>query len=412
MLDSKTYDQQKSNENPKSTQDPSKWEIELDQIPAIPSFDKMDLHPDLLRGLYGYGFDAPSVIQQKAILPFIKGKDMIAQAQSGTGKTGAFSIGLLQTIDPESPHVQALVLAPARELAKQIAVVIKALSEYMKIGVAICTGGSSVYDNIKQLKEGGNQIIVGTPGRVEDLLKKNLLKSDYVKCLVLDEADEMLSRGFKESMNEILQKVPGDVQIALFSATMPADIIELSKQFLRDPVKILVKNEELTLDGIKQYFLAMDSESDKFANLLELYQKLEIQQCMIYCNTKKRVEELSTKMKAAGFVVSHMHGEMDQSERDLVMREFRSGASRVLISTDLLARGIDIQQISIVINYDLQKQKEQYIHRIGRAGRFGRKGVAINFVTPNDYKQMIEIEKFYNTQINEIPVDLAELYDD
>lgn len=403
MLDSKSHDQQL-----KKTQQSEPYT----EVPAVDSFDKMNLHPDLIRGIYGYGFTSPSVIQQKAILPLIAGKDTIAQAQSGTGKTGAFSIGALQSADPQSLNVQVMILSPTRELAKQTGVVVKALAEYLKLSIMIFSGGTSIVEDIKKLKEGGTQIVVGTPGRIGDLLRKQFLHSDYLKLLVVDEADEMLTRGFKEQFAEILSKVPGDVQIALFSATMPEEMIKVSSEFMRDPVRILVKNEELTLDGIKQYYLAMERESDKFANLIEIYQNIEIQQCMMYCNSKKRVEELSDKLKKAGFVVSSMHGEMDQQQRDLVMREFRTGASRVLISTDLLARGIDIQQVSLVINYDLPFKKEQYIHRIGRTGRFGRKGACINFVTTLDYKLLVEIEKFYNTEIKEIPSDLAKIYGD
>lgn len=410
MLDRKVQDSQLKNDiQPKEL--PIEGEDGFDEVTAYPGFDKMDLHPDLLRGLFGYGFDAPSVIQQKAIVPLIKGNDMIAQAQSGTGKTGAFTIGILQSIDQQSPEVQAMIVAPTRELAKQIALVVKALSEYLNISIMVCSGGSSVFEDIKRLKEGGVHIIVGTPGRIEDFLKKKIIRSEYLKTLVLDEADEMLSRGFHETISNILQNVPGDVQIGLFSATMPPEIIDMTKEFLRNPTRILVKSQELTLDGIRQFFLAVDDEKMKFSALMELYEKLDIQQCMIYCNTKKRVEDLSAKMKSVGFVVSHMHGEMSQDERDLIMREFRTGASRVLISTDLLARGIDVQQVSLVINYDLQYKKEQYIHRIGRAGRFGRKGAAINFTTPQDCKRLIEIEKYYNTEIKEIPMDLAEIYE-
>lgn len=403
MLDAKSQDLQL-----KKTQ----IDEPITEVQSVDSFDKMGLSTDLIRGIYGYGFVSPSVIQQRSIMPILSGKDIIAQAQSGTGKTGAFSISALQTVDPLSPNIQAMILSPTRELAKQTGVVIKALAEYMKLDITIFSGGTHVVEDIKKLKEGGTQVVVGTPGRVGELLRKQILRSEHLKLLIIDEADEMLDRGFKEQFAEILSKVPGDVQIALFSATMPEEILKVSAGFMRDPVRILVKNEELTLDGIRQFYLAMEKDSDKFTNFLEIYQNIEIQQCMMYCNSKKRVEELTEKLKQAGFVVSFMHGDMDQIQRDLVMREFRTGASRVLISTDLLARGIDIQQVSLVVNYDLPFKKEQYIHRIGRTGRFGRKGACINFVTPLDYKLLVEIEKFYNTEVKEIPTDLAEVYGD
>jgi len=385
-------------------------EFDTNWTDTVESFDLLDLKPELLRGIYGYGFVKPSIIQQKGILPILKSKDTIAQAQSGTGKTATFAISLLQLIDASSPRCQSLVLAPTRELAQQIQRVIMCLGEYMKISVHICTGGTNIGEDIKKLKE-GVQVVVGTPGRVHDMLKKEHLKADHLKLFVLDEADEMLGRGFKDQISDIFKLIPGDIQIALFSATMPVEILEMTKQFMRDPARILVKNEELTLDGIKQFFIAIEKEDWKFDTLCELYNNIDIQQCIIYCNTKKRVDELTAKMREKQFTVSAMHGDMDQNQRDLIMREFRTGSSRVLITTDLLARGIDIQQVSLVINYDLPLSKEKYIHRIGRSGRFGRKGVAVNFVTPSDAKFLQDTEKFYNTEIVEMPLDLTNLFD-
>jgi translation initiation factor 4A len=377
---------------------------------SVDSFDALDLKPDLIRGIYGYGFVKPSVIQSKGILPILKSRDTIAQAQSGTGKTATFAISTLQLIDEKAPNCQALILAPTRELAQQIQRVIMCLGEFLNVGVHICTGGTNTMEDKKKLKE-GSQIIVGTPGRVHDMLKKGFLKADHLKLFVLDEADEMLGRGFQDQIKEIFKLIPGDVQIALFSATMPQEILELTKDFMRNPATILVKNEDLTLDGIKQFYIAIDKDEWKFDTLVELYNNIDIQQCIIYCNKKQRVEELTAKMKEKNFTVSHMHGEMVQDTRDLIMREFRTGSSRVLITTDLLARGIDIQQVSLVINYDLPLSKEKYIHRIGRSGRFGRKGVAVNFVTPSDSKFLQEVEKFYNTEIVEMPLDLSNIFD-
>jgi len=377
---------------------------------TVESFDQLDLKPDLLRGIYGYGFVKPSVIQAKGVLPILKGKDTIAQAQSGTGKTGTFAISILQVVDADSSRCQALVLAPTRELAQQIQRVIMCLGEYLKVNVHICTGGTNVMEERKKLQE-GVQIVVGTPGRVHDMLKKGYLKAEHLKLFVLDEADEMLGRGFQEQIKEIFKLIPGDVQIALFSATMPPEILGLTKDFMRDPATILVKNEELTLDGIKQFYIAIDKEEWKFDTLVELYNNIDIQQCIMYCNKKQKVDELTEKLKEKNFTVSSMHGEMEQNQRDLIMREFRTGTSRVLITTDLLARGIDIQQVSLVINYDLPLSKEKYIHRIGRSGRFGRKGVAINFVTPTDYKFLQEVEKYYNTEVVEMPLDVSNIFE-
>ena len=383
---------------------------ETEGIRSVDTFEELGLHEDLLRGIYGYGFERPSIIQQRGILPVIRSSDTVAQAQSGTGKTATFSIGLLQRIDSQSPHLQALVMAPTRELAQQIQRVIMCLGQYQKIVCYTCVGGTNVAEDKKRLKEGGIQVVVGTPGRVVDMIQKKFINPDHLRILVLDEADEMLTRGFIDDVKVVLQSVPADIQIALFSATMPPEILEMTNAFLRNPTKILVKNEQLTLDGIKQYFVSLDKEEFKFETLVELYKNLEIGQCMIFANKKERVDELATRLRDKNFVVSCIHGDMDMSEREQTMREFRTGSSRVLISTDLLGRGIDIQQVNLIINFDLPSRKESYIHRIGRSGRFGRKGTAINFVTPADASFLIELRKYYNTQIDELPTDLDLIY--
>ncbi len=239
-------------------------------------------------------------------------------------------------------HTQALIVAPTRELSQQIAYVVQSLGEFMGVKVHSCVGGTVVREDIQILKSGVH-VVVGTPGRVQDMMKKGFLKTDYLRIFVLDEADEMLSRGFQLQIKEIFKFLPGDIQIALFSATMPLEILKLTKQFLRDPAKILVKNEDLTLEGIKQYYIAIEKEEWKMDVLLDLYGNLDITQALIYCNTKKRVDELTAQMKEKDFTVSAMHGELDQVQRDMIMKEFRTGSTRVLITTDLLARGIDVQ---------------------------------------------------------------------
>jgi len=228
-----------------------------------------------------------------------------------------------------------------------------------------------------------------------------------LKLFILDEADEMLSRGFKDQIYDCFQFLPGDVQVALFSATMPVDILTLTERFLRNPVRILVKKKELTLDGIKQYFVAVEKEDYKFATLCDLYETMTITQAIIYCNTRRKVNWLTDQMKQRDFTVSAMHGDMDQRDREVIMKEFRSGSTRVLITTDLLARGIDVHAVSLVINYDLPVNRENYIHRIGRSGRFGRKGTAINFVANEDEQQLQEVEQFYHTKVEELPMDVA-----
>lgn len=373
-----------------------------------PTFDALGLSEELLRGIYAYGFERPSAIQQRAIKPVLMGRDVIAQAQSGTGKTATFTISILQKLDVSNRECQALVLAPTRELAQQIVKVITSIGDFMNIKVHGCVGGTAVREDIRTLQEGVH-IVVGTPGRVFDMIDRRALKLDSVQLFVLDEADEMLSRGFKDQIYKVFKYLPEHVQCAIFSATMPLDVFEVTQKFMRDPVRILVKKDQLTLEGIKQFFIAIDREDWKFDTLCDLYATLTITQAIIYCNTRRKVDWLTEKMIAKDFTVSSMHGDLDQRERETILAEFRSGSSRVLITTDLLARGIDVQQVSLVINYDMPSNRESYIHRIGRSGRFGRKGVAINFVVKADVKYLRDIEQFYDTQIEEMPANVADL---
>jgi translation initiation factor 4A len=394
---------EKKEENP--SDDAGLMESNFDE--SVETFDELNLKPDLLRGIYGYGFEKPSIIQQKAILPIIKGNDVIAQAQSGTGKTAAFAIGTLQLVEPEKDEIQCLILSPTRELAHQTSIVYQFLGEYLKIKVCLLIGGTKVGADIDKLKE-GPQVLVGSPGRVLDLIKRKKISLGYLQTFVLDEADEMLSKGFLDNIKEIISLIPNTAKILLFSATMPKDIVEMTTKFMKDPAKILVKNEELTLEGIKQYYVYLKKE-DKLDVLFQIYRGIEIAQAIIYCNTKKSVETVSEELKKKGHMISSIHGDMKQFERDSVMRDFRSGVTRVLVTTDLLARGIDVYQVSLVINYEMPKEKETYIHRIGRSGRFGRKGNAINFVTPVEKEALEEIQKYYNTTIEQLPTDLSEL---
>eukprot|EP00584_Thalassiosira_punctigera_P010065 CAMPEP_0172543358 /NCGR_PEP_ID=MMETSP1067-20121228/13779_1 /TAXON_ID=265564 ORGANISM="Thalassiosira punctigera, Strain Tpunct2005C2" /NCGR_SAMPLE_ID=MMETSP1067 /ASSEMBLY_ACC=CAM_ASM_000444 /LENGTH=414 /DNA_ID=CAMNT_0013329769 /DNA_START=196 /DNA_END=1440 /DNA_ORIENTATION=- len=375
---------------------------------AIDSFDGMEIPEELLRGIYAYGFEKPSAIQQRAIKPTMLGRDLIAQAQSGTGKTATFAIGTLAKLDPKLRECQSLILAPTRELAQQIQKVVIALGDYMDLQVHACVGGTAVRDDIRTL-QGGVHVVVGTPGRVFDMINRRALRLDSIRQFFLDEADEMLSRGFKDQIYDIFKFLPESVQVCLFSATMPLDVLEVTQRFMRDPVRILVKKDELTLEGIKQFYIAVEKEEWKLDTLCDLYETLTITQAIIYCNTRRKVDWLQEQMQERDFTVSCMHGDMDQRERDIIMREFRSGSSRVLITTDLLARGIDVQQVSLVINFDLPTNRENYIHRIGRSGRFGRKGVAINFLTEGDVRYLRDIEQFYQTEITEMPMNVADL---
>lgn len=372
------------------------------------SFDDMNLKQTLLRGIYSFGFEKPSAIQQKGIKPIILGRDTIAQAQSGTGKTATFTIGMLELIDASINECQALILAPTRELAQQIHRVTLQIGQYLKLNVHCCVGGNLVKEDIRVLEKGVH-VVVGTPGRVFDMISRNRLSVAHLKIFILDEADDMLSIGFKDQIQEIFRHLPGNVQCCLFSATMPQDILKLTSDFMRDPIKILVKKDELTLEGISQYYIPIEKEDWKFSTLCDLYENLDIAQAIIYANTRNKVETLSNQLTEKDFVVSYIHGDIDQTQRELIMKEFRTGSTRVLITTDLLARGIDVQQVSLVINYDMPKNYETYLHRIGRSGRFGRKGVAINFVTETDAQFLKDLEQHYNTSVEELPENLSNL---
>jgi len=370
------------------------------------SFEQMDLNENLLRGIYAYGWEKPSDIQQRAIPAVIAGHDVIAQAQSGRGKTGAFLIAALKRVQLDCKQCQCLIMAPTRELANQHYKVLYALGGYYEdLRVHKCVGGTRVRDDIIALTE-GRQIVVGTPGRVSDMISRGALSAKVLEMLVLDEADEMMSIGFKEQIYGIFQYLPTDIQVNLFSATMPMDVLQLTRQFMRDPVRILVKNDELTLDGIQQYYIAVGEEKYKFATLVDLYENIAIQQAMIFVSTRRKAVWLQDQMRQRDFTTGCIHGAMTTPERQQIMKEFRSASTRVLISTDLLARGIDVQSVSLVINFDLPRDKENYIHRIGRSGRFGRKGCAINFVTDYEEQKLCELQQFYQTKINELPAEL------
>jgi len=300
------------------------------------------------------------------------------------------------------------VLSPTRELAQQTHAVIGSIGDYLSEGQAFCAtfvGGTRVHDDLKKLAA-GVIIAVGTPGRVSDVIKRGALRTESLKVLVLDEADEMLSQGFSEQIYDIFKYLPKDIQVALFSATMPDDVLDLTKKFMRSPTRILVKRESLTLEGIKQFYVAVE-EDHKLETLMDLYESVSIAQSVIFANTRRKVDFIKDQLNKHNHTVSYMHAEMQRGEREKVMATFRSGSSRVLVTTDLVARGIDVHHVNIVINYDLPANKENYLHRIGRGGRYGRKGVAINFVSQRDVEVLRELEQHYHTQIEELPMDFA-----
>ena len=374
------------------------------EIRIYNTWDELDLNPDLLRSIYGHGFEKPSPIQSKGIAPIKEGRDIIAQAQSGTGKTGCFTVGALSRVNVQENSSQVLIMAPTHELAQQIASVIHGLSN-MITGIRIKTviGGSSIDEDANEIRENPPHIIVGCPGRVFDMIRRRHINANKFKLVILDEADEMLSSGFKDQVYNIFQHLNKDVQIALFSATLPNNIYQITNKFMRNPVKICVKSESLTLEGIKQYYVAVEDDRQKYLTLKDLYQHITLAQCIIYSNSVKRVMDLYEAMKEDGFPVCCIHSNMDKFERERSFKEFRNGTARVLISSNVTSRGIDIQQVSVVINFDLPRDVHSYLHRIGRSGRWGRKGTGITFITRRDIIKMKEIESYYNTQIDELP---------
>jgi translation initiation factor 4A len=376
-------------------------------ITEYKSFDDMNLKINLLRGIYAYGFEKPSPIQSRAIIPILTKRDVIGQAQSGTGKTGTFLISILQRIDTAVKQPQALVMAPTRELAQQIFDVLGHISSFMDITSMLLVGGNNRRDDIQALSDTPRQVLVGTPGRVYDMLKNLSFSSKDLRMFVLDEADEMLSRGFEDQIYEIFQYIPRSCQTVLMSATMPPEALKMTEKFMENPIKILVQNEELTLEGIKQFFISIDKEAWKLETLIDIYNKLSISQSIIYCNTKRTADWLVTQLTDREYAVQCIHSNMSAEERKDVMKQFREGNLRVIIATDIISRGIDVQQVSIVINYDIPALKDVYIHRIGRSGRFGRKGVAINFVTQDDINKMRTIQTYYQTNIEEMPEDIS-----
>jgi translation initiation factor 4A len=393
---------------------------------TIPAFNDK-----LIRGVYAYGFEKPTYIQKVGIRAIATGKDVIGQAQSGTGKTGAFTIGLLNNINEELNEIQGIVVVHTNEMVLQIAGVIREISRYTKIRHTVCAKNVSVRDNINALTGRSSDgllphIIVATPGRLVDMLNRTDNNGDYimnpetVKTLVLDEADELLGttdkrrkdgkvfNNFVDQIKTIISAMTNNTQICLFSATMNSKFFELTDYFMREPLRILLKTEEITLEGIKQYYIDID-ERDKISVILDLYQLLDISKCIIYCNSKRGVDKLYNILSEENHTCSIIHGDMSTGDRKTAMDEFRRNKSNVLISTDLIGRGIDIQQLSTVINYDIPMNVESYIHRIGRSGRHGRKGVAINLVTDRDQRQVDFIRQHYSTQIEPLPEDVEQI---
>jgi superfamily II DNA/RNA helicase len=378
--------------------------VENEEIKVISNWDDFYLDDNILRGIYSYGFEKPSQIQQTAILPILEKKDVIAQAPSGTGKTGAFTVSSLQRVDVTSDTTQVLILAPTHELVKQIHNVICSIGTMMEgLRVKLLVGGTSVSEDSHELRNNVPHVIVGSVGRVSDMIRRRNIQTKNIKLFVLDEADEMLSGGFINNIRDMFITFGEDIQTAIFSATLPSEIIELTDRFMKTPTRITMEAEKLNLEGIQQFFVALSNDHEKYATLMDLFSKLTINQTIVYANSVNRVIDLYDAMKKDGCAVCCIHSNMTTQERQQSLQAFRAGEYRVLISSNVTARGIDVQQVSFVINFDIPRCVHNYLHRIGRSGRWGRKGMAINFITREDVSIMKNIERHYKSTINELP---------
>jgi len=366
------------------------------------NFETLDLNRDLLKAVSELGYDEPTAIQKQAIPVLLTGNDVLGQAQTGTGKTAAFALPLLNRLDPTSKHVQALVMAPTRELAIQVNDAITQFGKYMGVKVLPVYGGASYERQIKGLKQGVN-IVVGTPGRLLDLINRSALNLSQVEYLVLDEADEMLNMGFLEEVEAIIQQTPATRQTALFSATLPKPIRKMANQYLNNPVEVIVQHKKMTVENTEQrYYLVR--EDDKIAALVRLFEMEEVKNALIFTRTKVRAADLAEALMERNYLVEALHGDLKQETREKVLGRFRKGLTQVLVATDVAARGLDIDDISHVINFDIPYDAEDYVHRIGRTGRAGRTGIAITFVNSKEQRLIREIER-YTCQ----PMTLAKL---
>lgn len=366
-------------------------------------FDELNIDERILRAIEDMGFEETSPIQTQAIPAVCEGIDVVGQAQTGTGKTAAYTIPMLMKIDPQIKKPQAIVLCPTRELAVQVAEEIRKLAKYMSdIKVLPVYGGQEIVRQIKSLKT-GVQIIVGTPGRVMDHMRRKTVKFDNINMVILDEADEMLDMGFREDMETILTETPEDRQTVMFSATMPKAIMDIARNFQKDARIIKVVRKELTVSNIEQFYYEVrpKNKAEVLCRLIDIYNpRLSV----VFCNTKRQVDELISELKGRGYFADGIHGDMKQQQRDRVMDDFRSGKVDILIATDVAARGIDVDDVDMVFNYDIPQDEEYYVHRIGRTGRAGRSGMALSFISGKEVYKLKDIERYCKTKILAKPV--------
>ena len=361
-------------------------------------FDELDLYPQILRAIQEMGFEEATPIQCKAIPVVMEGVDVIGQAQTGTGKTAAFGIPLLMKVDPHNKKTQAIVLCPTRELAIQVAEEVRNLAKYMHgVKVLPVYGGQDIVKQIRSLK-GGAQIIIGTPGRVMDHLRRKTIKCEEVNTIVLDEADEMLNMGFREDIETVLEYIPEERQTVLFSATMPKPILDITKKYQKDAVTIKVVKKELTVPNIEQYYYDV-KRKDKVEVLSRLLDVYDPKLSLVFCNTKRMVDELTNALQGRGYFAEGLHGDMKQMQRDRVMNPFRNGNTEILVATDVAARGIDVDDVEAVFNFDVPQDDEYYVHRIGRTGRAGRTGRSFTFVKGKEVYKLKDIQRYCKTKI-------------
>jgi superfamily II DNA/RNA helicase len=368
------------------------------------NFNSLNLNENLLKGIYLHGFTQPSKIQIQGISSINTGKDCILQSQSGTGKTATYLLGVFNRLEITEKSCQGIIITPTRELTNQVVDVASKLAKYTNYKIAKCTGGTDLNQNRNELQDAS--VVIGTIGRISHMINEKKINIYKLKFFVLDEADEILSDGINDKLLEIFNKIPSGIQVILISATMSINVFNASKKFMYEPIKILLKNNEVVVDLISQFYLDVETEDLKFDALLDLYNLVSTSQTIIFCNTIRKVEWLEQNLKQNNFPITVIHSNMTQDERDNIVKNFRDGKTRLLLTTDLLSRGIDIPQVNMVVNYDLPPNKETYIHRIGRCGRFDKKGVAITMVKmtdPTDVKTFNRMKHFYKIDIKEIP---------
>ena len=383
------------------------------EVKIYNSFDDMELPDNLLRGVYGKGWEKPSPIQARAVVLMKDGHEIIAQSQSGTGKTGAFTIGALTQVDPTKKDTQVLILSHTRELADQITTEIKGLARWMDINIYCAAGGRDIKTDIATLR-GGVQILVGTPGRVFDLIERGVFRTETIKLIILDELDNLLGDTFRMQIINILRHgFTEDTKICMFSATLTIDILDFVKpKLIKDPITILVNKERLTLEGITQYYIDpqwCSTDKDKLDALIDIYKCMNVSSTIVFVNQKEKAQWLAEQLRLKDFSVGFIHGGLSDVERREMMTKFKGQRYKVLVSTDLCARGIDIQQVGMVFNFEMPIKREDYLHRIGRSGRFGRKGVAINLVNEQELANLRNVEVTYNTIMHQLPEDLSSL---